>query len=222
MATLKHLFDNNEKWAAKVLREDSSFFKRLAAQQDPRYLWIGCSDSRVPANEITGLLPGEIFVHRNVANMVHPADLNVLSVLQYAIDVLRVQHVIVVGHYECGGIKAALEEETHGLIDHWLASARRIRRLHKVFFDQLPDSKSKWDRLCELNVIDQVIAVSQTTIVRGAWTDCRELSVHGWIYALHDGRLRDLKVTVGSSAEAEELHQRAEQKNPSKLLQAVR
>ncbi len=222
MGTLQHLFDNNEKWAAQVAREDSSFFKRLAAQQTPRYLWIGCSDSRVPANEITGLLPGEIFVHRNVANMMHAADLNALSVLQYAIEVLRVQHVMVVGHYECGGIKAALEDETHGLIDHWLASVRRIRRRHKTFFDQLPDAKSKSDRLCELNVIDQVVAASQTTIVRRAWTDCRELSIHGWIYALHDGRLRDLNVTVSSSTEAEELHQRAEQKNPAKLLQIAR
>src|SRR5713226_8679141 len=156
MSALKHLLDNNEKWAAQMRRADSGFFGRLAAQQTPRYLWIGCSDSRVPANEITGLLPGEIFVHRNVANIVHPADLNALSVLQYAVDVLRVQHVLVVGHYGCGGIQAALEDETHGLIDHWLASVRRIRRRHKSFFDQLSDSKSKSDSLCELNVIDQV------------------------------------------------------------------
>ena len=218
MSALKHLLDNNEKWAAQMQRADSGFFGRLAAQQTPRYLWIGCSDSRVPANEITGLLPGEIFVHRNVANIVHPADLNALSVLQYAVDVLRVQHVLVVGHYGCGGIQAALEDETHGLIDHWLASVRRIRRRHKNFFDQLPDSKSKSDSLCELNVIDQVVSVSQTTIVRRAWKDCRELSIHGWIYAVQDGRLRDLTVTVSSAEAAEDLHQRAEQKNPAKLL----
>ena len=219
MPILKHLFDNNEKWASRMIAADSGFFGRLVAQQTPKYLWIGCSDSRVPANEITGLLPGEIFVHRNVANMVHPADMNALSVVQYAIDVLRVQHVMVVGHYECGGVKAAFEEETHGLIDHWLASVRRIRRRHRSYFDQLPDTKSKWDRLCEINVIDQVVSLSQTTIVRRAWREGRELWVHGWIYDIHDGRLRDLNVSVNSALEADELHQRSEQKNPAKLLQ---
>jgi carbonic anhydrase len=221
MGDVKHLLDNNEKLAAQMQRADSGFFGRLAAQQKPQYLWIGCSDSRVPANEITGLLPGEIFVHRNVANIVHPADLNALSVLQNAVDVLREQHVLVVGHYGCGGIQAALEEETDGLIDHWLASVRRIRRRHKNFFDQLPDSKSRSDNLCELNVIDQVVSVSQTTIVRRAWKDRRELSIHGWIYAVQDGRLRDLNVTVSSAEAAEDLHQRAEQKNPAKLLYSV-
>src|SRR5258707_3226171 len=218
MSDLSHLIENNRAWAAGIKARQPDFFSTLARQQNPRYLWIGCSDSRVPANEITGLLPGEIFVHRNVANIVHPADLNALSVLQYAVDVLRVQHVLVVGHYGCGGIQAALEDETHGLIDHWLASVRRIRRRHKNFFDQLADSKSKSDNLCELNVIDQVVSGSQTTIVRRAWKDCRELSVHGWIYAVQDGRLRDLNVTVSSAEAAEDLHQRAEQKNSAKLL----
>jgi carbonic anhydrase len=218
MRSLKHLFDNNQKWAQQMTVNDAGFFKRLAAQQAPQYLWIGCADSRVPANEITGLLPGEIFVHRNVANIIHPADINALSVVQYAIDVLRVQHVIICGHYGCGGVKAAFEEETHGLIDNWLASVRRIRRRHRAYFDQLPDAGSKMDRLCELNVIDQVVGLSQTTIVRSAWRNCRDLSIHGWIYSLEDGRLRDLNVTVASAAEADDLHQRSELKNPGKLL----
>ena len=219
MLSLQHLLDNNEKWAARVRQADPGFFQRLSAQQTPKYLWIGCSDSRVPANEITGLLPGEIFVHRNVANMMHPSDMNSLAVLQYAVEVLHVEHVIVVGHYGCGGIQAAFEEEAHGLIDHWLAPVRRIRRRHHTFFEQLPDAKTKAERLCELNVVDQVIAVTQTTIARRAWRECRSLAVHGWVYALRDGRLRDLGVTAASAADADELHQRAEQRNPAKLLQ---
>jgi carbonic anhydrase len=208
MRLLQSLFDNNEKWAARMLARDPQFFARLAAQQAPQFLWIGCSDSRVPANEIVDLLPGEVFVHRNVANVVHPADMNCLSVLQYAVEVLNVRHVIVVGHYGCGGVRQALEEGGLGMIDHWLAPVRRIRRQHEASFKKLPDLQAQWDRLCELNVIEQTVAVSQTTIVRGSWAQGREIAVHGWIYDLHDGRLRDLDVTVASAAEAEQVHQR--------------
>ena len=208
MRILKPLFDNNRKWAARMLERDPQFFKRLAAQQSPDFFWIGCSDSRVPANEIVDLLPGEVFVHRNVANVVHPADMNCLSALQYAVEVLEVRHVIVVGHYGCGGVKQALEEGGMGMLDHWLAPVRRIRRRQQAVFDRLPGEKARWDRLCELNVIEQAIAVSQTTILRGSWARGREIAVHGWIYDLGDGRLRDLDVTVASAVEAEALHQR--------------
>jgi carbonic anhydrase len=209
MRTLKPLFDNNEKWAARMLARDPQFFERLASQQSPQFFWIGCSDSRVPANEIIDLLPGEVFVHRNVANVVHPADMNCLSALQYAVEVLHVRHVIVVGHYGCGGVKQALEEGGLGMLDHWLSPVRRVRRRHQADFDLLPNEEARWDRLCELNVVEQAVAVSQTTILRGSWAQGREIAVHGWIYDLHDGRLRDLDVTVASETEAEKLHQRA-------------
>jgi len=189
--------------------KDPHFFEQLTSQQNPQYLWIGCSDSRVPANEIVDLLPGEVFVHRNVANVVHQSDMNCLSVLQYAVEVLDVRHVIVVGHYGCGGVRQALEEGGLGMIDHWLAPLRRLRRRHQEALDQLPSTKARWDRLCELNVMEQAIAVSQTTIIRGSWARGREIAVHGWIYDLHDGRLRDLEVTVASVDEADELHKRA-------------
>jgi len=209
MRFLKPLFDNNQKWAARMLARDPQFFERLASQQAPQFLWIGCSDSRVPANEIIDLLPGEVFVHRNVANVVHPSDMNCLSVLQYAVEVLSVRHVMVVGHYGCGGVQQALVDGGLGITDHWLSPIRRIRRHHQAEFDRMPDHKSRWDRLCELNVIEQATMVSQTTIVRGWWAQGRELAVHGWIYDLHDGRLRDLEVTVTSEAEADELHARS-------------
>jgi len=208
MRFLQSLFENNRQWAARMEAADPHFFKRLVDQQAPQYLWIGCSDSRVSANEIVDLLPGEVFVHRNVANVVHSSDMNCLSVLQYAVEVLSVRHVMVVGHYGCGGVKQALEEGGLGMIDHWLAPVRRIRRRNQEAFDQLPSAAARWDRLCELNVIEQAIAVSQTTIIRGSWAQGRELAVHGWIYSLHDGRLRDLEVTVTSAQEADELHQR--------------
>jgi carbonic anhydrase len=210
MRFLQSLFENNRQWAARMQAQDPHFFERLTEQQNPRYLWIGCSDSRVPANEIVDLLPGEVFVHRNVANVVHSSDMNCLSVLQYAVEVLSVRHVMVVGHYGCGGVKQALEEGGLGMIDHWLAPVRRIRRRNQEAFDRLPSATARWDRLCELNVIEQAIAVSQTTIIRGSWAQGRELAVHGWIYGLHNGRLRDLEVTVTSAEEADELHQRAE------------
>jgi carbonic anhydrase len=209
MRFLKPLFDNNRKWAARMLERDPQFFERLAAQQAPEFLWIGCSDSRVPANEIIDLLPGEVFVHRNVANVIHPSDMNCLSVLQYAVEILNVRHVMVVGHYGCGGVKRALEEGGPGIMDHWLSPVRRIRRRHQPAFDRMPDEKARWDRLCELNVVEQAVAVSQTTILRDGWTQGREIAVHGWIYDLRDGRLRDLEVTVTSEAEADQLHARS-------------
>jgi carbonic anhydrase len=209
MRFLQPLFEKNRQWAARMQKRDPQFFARLAAQQDPQYLWIGCSDSRVPANEIVDLLPGEVFVHRNVANVVHPSDMNCLSVLQYAVEVLGVRHVIVVGHYGCGGVRQALEEGGLGMIDHWLAPVRRIRRRNQEAFDRLPSVKARWDRLCELNVMEQAVTVSQTTIIRASWAQGREIAVHGWIYDLHDGRLRDLEVTVTSLAEADALHDRA-------------
>jgi len=209
MRLLQPLFEKNRQWAERMRKKDPHFFEQLTSQQNPQYLWIGCSDSRVPANEIVDLLPGEVFVHRNVANVVHQSDMNCLSVLQYAVEVLDVRHVIVVGHYGCGGVRQALEEGGLGMIDHWLAPLRRLRRRHQEALDQLPSTKARWDRLCELNVMEQAIAVSQTTIIRGSWARGREIAVHGWIYDLHDGRLRDLEVTVASVDEADELHKRA-------------
>jgi carbonic anhydrase len=208
MRILKPLFERNEKWADRMLRTDPEFFSRLVAQQAPQYLWIGCSDSRVPANEILDLAPGEVFVHRNVANVVHPADMNCLSVIQYAVEALGVSHIMVVGHYGCGGVRQALEEGGLDVIDHWLAPIRRIRRMQQESLERL-DLKARWDRLCELNVIEQTIAVAQTTIVRGWWARGRQIAVHGWIYGIHDGRLRDLDVTATSIAEADQLQQRA-------------
>ena len=209
MTPHEKLLLENKAWAQEMVEQDPDYFNRLAHLQSPDFLWIGCSDSRVPANEIVDLLPGEVFVHRNVANVVHPSDMNCLSVLQYAVEVLDVRHVIVVGHYGCGGVRQALEEGGLGMIDHWLAPVRRIRRRNQEAFDQLPSTKARWDRLCELNVMEQAIAVSQTTIIRGSWAQGREIAVHGWIYDLHDGRLRDLEVTVTSVEEADALYNRA-------------
>jgi carbonic anhydrase len=197
MGKLDHLFDNNRAWSAGVVAREPDFFSRLAAQQAPEYLWIGCSDSRVPANEIVGLLPGELFVHRNVANLVVHTDLNCLSVLQFAVDVLRVKHVIVCGHYGCGGIRAALSSERLGLIDNWLRHVQDVRERHASSMND-PDPDARVDRLCELNVIDQVRHVCETTIVQDAWDRGQPLTVHGWIYGLQDGRLRDLGASVSS------------------------
>jgi carbonic anhydrase len=184
MRSLPQLFANNRAWASRLREEQPDLFRKLAHQQAPEYLWIGCSDSRVPANDIVGLLPGELFVHRNVANLVVHTDLNCLSVMQFAIDVLKVRHVIVCGHYGCSGVRAALRDERHGLVDNWLRHLKDVRDKHK-------DVTSE-DRLCELNVIEQVANVRQTTIVQDAWARGQELHVHGWIYGLHDGLLRDL------------------------------
>ena len=191
MPLLQNLFDNNRRWAAGRLDAAPDFFARLSAQQAPQYLWIGCSDSRVPANEIVGLLPGELFVHRNVANVVVHTDLNCLSVLQYAVDVLRVRHVIVCGHYGCGGVLAALERRTLGLIDNWLRHVQDVGTRFEALLRGL-EGDEQADRLCELNVIEQATHVCQTTIVQDAWRRDQDLAVHGLIYSLHDGLLRDL------------------------------
>jgi carbonic anhydrase len=195
---LQHLLDNNRRWAADATARDPDFFRRLTGQQAPDYLWIGCSDSRVPANEIVGMAPGELFVHRNVANLVGHSDLNCLAVLQFAIDVLSVEHVIVCGHYGCGGVRAALHDDRHGLVDNWLRPIRDIAREHATKFDALPVGRAREDRLCELNVLAQVGNVVETTIVQDAWARRQRLAVHGWIYRLDDGLLHDLGVTLSS------------------------
>ncbi len=198
MGQLTKLFENNRVWAADMTRQDAEFFRRLSEQQSPRYLWIGCSDSRVPANQIVGLMAGEMFVHRNVANLVVHTDLNCLSAIQFAVDVLRVEHVIVCGHYGCGGVLAALQNNTLGLIDNWLRHVQDVRTKHRSEIDSISTEQKQHARLCELNVIEQVANVSQTTIVRDAWSRNQTLAVHGWIYDLSDGLLRDLDVTVTS------------------------
>ena len=192
MSAIEHLLRNNRAWAARISAQDPSFFESLSRQQSPRYLWIGCSDSRVPANEIVGLQPGELFVHRNVANLVVHTDLNCLSVIQYAVDVLRVEHIIVCGHYGCGGIAAACANRTLGLIDNWLRHAQDVMQKHDAVLSRVDGEESRVRRLCELNVIEQVINVAQTTIVQQAWERGQDLAVHGWIYALADGLVRDL------------------------------
>ncbi len=196
MRVLKNLFEQNRKWAEKVKESDPDFFRKLSRQQKPEYLWIGCSDSRVPSNQIVGMLPGEIFVHRNIANLVVPSDLNCLSVIQYAVEVLKIKHIIVCGHYGCGGVKAAMEKDEHGLIDNWLHHIRDVYRAHNTEIDALEDDSSKLDKMCELNVIEQVANVCNTTIVRNAWKSGQELSVHGWIYSIENGILQDLDVCV--------------------------
>ena len=197
MRALDHLFENNRAWAAKMTQQDADFFRRLSEQQSPRYLWIGCSDSRVPANQIVGMLPGELFVHRNVANVVVHTDLNCLSVMQFAVDVLKVKHVIVCGHYGCSGVGAALRRERLGLSDNWLRHVQDVRQKHGEALAGLPETQAL-DRLCELNVIEQVSNVSCTTIVQDAWARGQELALHGWIYGLHGGLLNDLNVTVSA------------------------
>ncbi len=199
MKSLDHLFDNNRVWAAEMVRQDPEFFKRLAAQQKPQYFWIGCSDSRVPANQIAALLPGEMFVHRNVANIVVHSDLNCLSALQFAVDVLGVKHIVVCGHYGCGGVLAALRDEKLGLIDNWLRHVQDVRWKHHLQLDELDGEQRQHERLCELNVIEQVVNVSQTTVVRDAWERGQELAVHGWIYDLCDGLLRDLAIGISAT-----------------------
>jgi carbonic anhydrase len=196
MKLLQELFENNRRWATDTVASDPEFFSRLEAIQAPRYFWIGCSDSRVPANQITGLAPGEVFVHRNVANVVVHTDLNCLSVLQYAIDVLGVHHVMVVGHYGCGGIKAAMVGKSLGLIDNWLRHIQDVAERHSTTLDALPDEDARWRCLCELNVIEQVRNVARTTLVGDAWRRNQTVALHGWVYDLADGGLRDLAVTM--------------------------
>jgi carbonic anhydrase len=196
LQSIAHLLEKNRAWAASMREQDPAFFSNLVRQQSPEYLWIGCSDSRVPANQIVGLLPGELFVHRNVANVVAHTDLNCLSVLQFAIDVLQVKHVIVCGHYGCSGVGAALRRERLGLVDNWLGHVRDIVVKHERRLAGDTDEDSRFRRLCELNVIEQVVNVSQTTIVRDAWLRNQSLTLHGWIYGIGDGLLRDLQITA--------------------------
>ncbi len=201
MATLKHLFDSNRAWSERIRRVDPDFFTRLSQQQRPRYLWIGCSDSRVPANEIVDLAPGELFVHRNIANVVVHSDLNCLSVMQFAVKVLQVEHIIVCGHYGCSGVAVALKDERVGLADNWLRHVQDVHAKHEARVTREEGSGPRIDRLCELNVIEQVGNVCGTTIVRDAWERGQELTVHGWVYGLKDGLVRDLSTSVSSYAE---------------------
>jgi carbonic anhydrase len=201
MCTLPDLFERNRAWADRVSAGDPTFFHRLSRQQSPRYMWIGCADSRVPANEIVGLLPGEMFVHRNVANVVVHTDLNCLSVLQYAVDVLRVEHLIVCGHFGCGGIQAAWRGRPLGLIDNWLRHVQDVADRHRPFLTSQPNEPSALDGLCSLNVLEQAMNVSRTTIIQDAWQRQQPLAIHGWVYRLQDGLIRDLGFCVSSAAE---------------------
>ncbi len=201
MKHLPELFQNNREWARRIAEQDPEFFAKLSKQQSPQYLWIGCSDSRVPANDIVGLLPGELFVHRNIANVVVHTDLNCLSVMEFAVDLLEVKHIIVCGHYGCSGVRAALKRERLGLSDNWLRHVEDVHEKHRALLAGASESKAA-DRLCELNVIEQVANVCQTTIARDAWERGQELTVHGWIYGIGNGLLRDLNVTVSGSQEA--------------------
>lgn len=202
MKTLKHLFDRNQAWANQIREMDPGFFSQLSEQQTPDYLWIGCSDSRVPASQVLDLPPGEVFVHRNIANIVVHTDLNSLSVIQYAVEVLQVKHVIVCGHYGCGGVQAALDEQEHGLIDNWLRHIKDVNRFNAKELEGL-DPNEKMDRLCELNVIEQVKNVCSTPIVQNAWKAGVDLTVHGWIYSLENGTLKDLEKGITSGEELE-------------------
>ncbi|NQY37581.1 MAG: carbonate dehydratase [Alteromonadaceae bacterium] len=198
MSSIQHLFNNNQQWAEKIKQNDPDFFKRLSQQQSPEYLWIGCSDSRVPANELLGMQPGEIFVHRNIANQVVHTDLNCLSVIQFAVDVLKIKHIIVCGHYGCGGISAALDGERHGLIDNWLQHIKNVYRFHKEQLDAIKDKTERTNLMCELNVIEQVANVCNSTILLNAWKKKQEITVHGFVYKLHDGILKNLDVSTSS------------------------
>ncbi|MEI7531274.1 MAG: carbonate dehydratase [Betaproteobacteria bacterium] len=198
---LQELFENNKNWVESVTQEDPDFFNRLSDQQSPDYLWIGCSDSRVPANQITGLAPGEIFVHRNIANVIAHTDLNALSVIQFAIDLLKVKHIIVVGHYGCSGVRASLENIRVGLADNWIRHITDVKEKHGKYLGKILEHQACFNALCELNVIEQVVNVCQTTMVQDAWIKGQELTVHGWVYGLNDGMVRDLDVSIRSSDE---------------------
>jgi carbonic anhydrase len=199
---LKELFNKNRKWAQSIKNEDPEFFKKLSRQQKPKYLWIGCSDSRVPANQIIGLMPGEVFVHRNIANMVIHTDLNCLSVIQFAVEVLNVEHILVCGHYGCGGVKAAMESKEHGLIDNWLRHIKDVYRFNRDKLQKINNPNERFDMMCRLNVVEQVRNLCGTSIIQNAWREKKKLSVHGIIYSLKDGLLENLNVTVSSLAEA--------------------
>jgi len=198
MSDIDRLFANNRAWAERMVRDDAEFFARLARQQAPEHLWIGCADSRVPANEVVGLAPGELFVHRNIANVVVQTDFNCLSVLQFAVDLLKVKHVIVCGHYGCSGVRVAMSGTRVGLSDNWLRQVEAVNSKHAALLDRIPDLKLRLDRLCELNVLEQVVNVARTTVVQDAWGRGQELNLHAWIYGLKDGLLRDLEATVSS------------------------
>ena len=206
---IDRLFENNRKWAAEVRAEDPEFFESLVHQQSPKYLWIGCSDSRVPANEIIGLRPGEVFVHRNVANLVMHTDFNCLSVVQYAVEVLKVEHILVTGHYGCGGVAAALVERDMGLIDNWLHCVSVLAKKHRAFLEAAPNEPDRLDRLCELNVLEQVRVLCENSLIHHAWLRGQSLSVHGCIYGLRDGLLHDLGITISAKDEIESKTERA-------------
>lgn len=198
MKTINHLIENNKQWADKITKEDPNFFKELSQQQSPEFLWIGCSDSRVPANTLLNLAPGEVFVHRNIANQVIHTDLNCLSVIQYAVDVLKVKHIIICGHYGCGGVAASLDNQSHGLIDNWLRHIEDVYRFHKEKMDKITDSKERINLLCELNVIEQVANICKTTTLINAWERNQDITVHGLVYNLDDGILKDLNVSANN------------------------
>src|SRR6266566_2898083 len=209
MRLLNNLFENNRKWSDAIQQQRPDFFERLSHQQTPEYLWVGCSDSRVPANEVIGLMPGEVFVHRNVANVVVHTDLNCLSVIQYAVDVLHVKHIIVCGHYGCGGVGAALKGERLGLIENWLRHIEDVRDKHLPSLTKLGTLQAQWDRLCELNVIEQVMHVCRSSVLRDAWNRGQRVTVHGWVYGLNDGLLQGLGVSLENEREADGLYREA-------------
>lgn len=206
MGVPKNLIDNNKAWSDRIKKQDPAFFEKLKSQQSPEYLWIGCSDSRVPANQIVGLLPGEIFVHRNVANVVVHTDFNCLSVIEYAVAVLKIKHIIVCGHYGCGGVQAALEDRQLGLIDNWLRHIKDVYAKYENKLSKISDEHQRLNKLCELNVVEQVNNICHTTIVQQAWTHGQELSVHGWIYSLDDGLIKDLGVCINGIEDIEKIY----------------
>ncbi len=209
MNRLDNLFENNRAWVASVRRDDPQFFSKLAGQQSPEYLWIGCSDSRVPANQVTGLMPGEVFVHRNIANVVAHADLNCLSVIQFAVQILKIRHIIVCGHYGCGGVRAAYEDQRLGLVDNWLRHVQDVAIKHRPALDEISDDQARLNRLSELNVIEQVANVCRTNVLRDAWASGQKVTVHGWIYNITDGLLIDLDLSASSTKEVLEMQERA-------------
>ncbi len=209
MGTLNHLFESNKAWAASIVKQDPKFFEKLARQQSPEYLWIGCADSRVPANQIVDVLPGEMFVHRNIANLVVHTDLNCLSVMQFAVEILKVRHIIVCGHYGCSGVRAALRRDRVGLADNWLRHVQDVHEKHRERLIDPATSEAAHNRLCELNVIEQVANVCQTTIALDAWERGQELSIHGWIYGIQDGIIRNLNTTVTNSTESSGIYHSA-------------
>ena len=208
MKKIEDLLASNRQWAETLKAEDPHFFERLSEAQNPEFLWIGCSDSRISPTSSIGLLPGEMFVHRNVANLVNHSDMNCLAVMQFAVEVLKVKHIIVCGHYNCGGVKAAFDDARFGLVDNWLRHIQDTMHKYQPELDKLPDYESRLDKLCEINVIEQIVAVGETTIVQDAWERGQELSVHGWIYTIADGIYRDLKVSVNNLAELDALRKR--------------